>query len=301
MPTPDLTAASEPAALAGSAHRHRPQPSRRFTAKFLVLFLAVATLLGGFTALGPQSQGTATAAVDDGKNFGGFPTKLDEMTAFWTAKGWPSDKKASRETNPSDGITGFIYRGGAYGDRDGQLTAYIRANYPNAVAPSFTEYDIDFRPTRNTRRNAERIVRDNANGFVFYTNDHYANFHLYAYVGLPGADDAAGAIPPTGTTVDDNLAPVAEETEGDPQPGGSGGNQPDPNTFLPAEDPAFEAQYNETMGQADERGDAMYANLNAINNDNDGIVSRLVAFLLYFVGSNHADLPDLFHDHHTEL
>ncbi|MCF1598727.1 ribonuclease domain-containing protein [Streptomyces muensis] len=296
MPTPDLTAASEPAALNGSARRHHPRPSRRYTAKFLVLFLAVATLLGGFVALGPQSQGTATAAVDDGRNFGGFPTDLDEMTAFWTAKGWPSDKKASQESH--NGITGFIYRGGAYGDRDGQLTAYIRANYPTAVAPSFTEYDIDFRPTRRTHRNAERIVRDNANGFIFYTNDHYANFHLYAYAALPDADDAGGAIPPTGTTVNDALAPVAEETAGDPPAGGSGGNPPDPTTFLPVEDTAFEAQYNERMGRADERGDAMYLNLNAMADNNDGIVSRLADFLLFFEGDKHADL---FRDHHTEL
>jgi len=65
MPTPDLTAASEPATPNGSAHRGHRRPPRRFTTKFLVLFLAVATLLGGFTALGPQSQGTATAPAHD--------------------------------------------------------------------------------------------------------------------------------------------------------------------------------------------------------------------------------------------
>ena len=54
----------------GQPHRVRTdrghrRPPRRVTTKFLVLFLAVATLLGGFTALGPQSQGTATAPAHD--------------------------------------------------------------------------------------------------------------------------------------------------------------------------------------------------------------------------------------------
>lgn len=264
-------------------HKRR---SPLLTRKFLVFFLVIATILGGgFALLSPQEK--ASAAVDDGKSFS-FPSDLDEMTGFWTVKAWPLDKKASQEAH--NNITGFIYRGGAYGDRDGQLTAYIRANFPNAVAPSFNEYDIDFRPTRRTPRNARRIVRDSANGFLFYTDDHYANFHMYGYMGLPDTDEEAGSLPSSSTTIDNALAPVSEETAGDPPAGGDGGNAPDPNTFLPIEDPAFEDVNNATLGQADERGDALYSNLDRISLNIDRFLGGIADFLLFFEGDQKADL-----------
>ncbi|MFF5009791.1 ribonuclease domain-containing protein [Streptomyces phaeochromogenes] len=127
-----------------------------------------------------------------------------------------------------------MYRGGNYGDRDGQLTAYIQANFPNALTPTFNEYDIDFRPTRRTQRNADRIVRDSTNGFIFFTDDHYANFHLYAYQNLPDVDDAQPSMPDNTFTVDNSLTPVAEETAGDPPAGGDRGGTPDPLDVAPS-------------------------------------------------------------------
>lgn len=267
----------------GPGHKRR---SPFLTRKFLVFFLAVATILGGgLTLLNPQEK--ASAAVDDGKSFT-FPSDLDEMTAFWTVKAWPLNKKASRESH--NNITGFIYRGGAYGDRDLQLRTFIQANFPTAGTPSFNEYDIDFRPTRGTGRNDRRIVRDSVNGFLFYTDDHYSNFHLYAYMGLPDRDDAAGTLPSSSTTIDDALAPVPEETAGDPPAGGDGGNPPALNAPLPIGDPEFENVNNATLGQADERGDALYTNLDVIGNAIDRFLGGIADFLLFFEGNKQADL-----------
>ncbi|MGW1784879.1 ribonuclease domain-containing protein [Streptomyces sp. NPDC002143] len=246
--------ASEPAN--GPGHKRR---SRWLTGKFLVLFLVVATVLGGIALLSPQAQEKASATTDNGAGFN-FPGDLEEMVAFWNTKSWPLNKATSSEAD-QNGVTAFIYRGGTYGDRDGQLTAYIQANYPTAVAPSFNEYDIDFRQTRRTARNARRIVRDSNNGFIFFTDDHYANFRLYAYQNLPDVDDAAPTLPANNFTVDNSLAPVAEETAGDPPAGGSGGGSVDPTVFLPIEDTEFEVQNSDTMGQADEVGDTIYTQI----------------------------------------
>lgn len=259
MTTPDSTAASEQAALKGPAHKRR---SRWFSAKFLALFLAVATVLGGVTLATTESQQEASAAVDDGNGFT-FPDRLDDMVAFWATKAWPTNKATSSEQD-QNGNTAFMYRGGNYGDRDGQLTAYIQANFPNAQTPTFNEYDIDFRPTRRTPRNADRIVRDSTNGFIFFTDDHYANFHLYAYQNLPDVDDAQPSMPENTFTVDNSLTPVAEETAGDPAPGGDHGGTPDPLVFGTIEDPDFEVQNNDRMGQADETGDLIYTQLGTL-------------------------------------
>ncbi|WP_327345509.1 ribonuclease domain-containing protein [Streptomyces europaeiscabiei] len=249
--TSERITAAEP--VGATRHKRR---SRWLSGKFLALFLAVATVLGGVTLLTTESQQKASAAVDDGNGFT-FPGRLEEMVAFWATKAWPTNKATSSEQD-SNGVTAFIYRGGNYGDRDGQLTAFIQANFPNAQTPTFNEYDIDFRPTRRTARNADRIVRDSTNGFIFFTDDHYANFHLYAYQNLPDVDDAQPSMPDNTFTVDNSLTPVAEETAGDPPAGGDRGGTPDPLVFTPIEDPDFEVANNDPLGQADETGDLIY-------------------------------------------
>ncbi|MER5219032.1 ribonuclease domain-containing protein [Streptomyces flaveus] len=254
----DLQRKTTPEVPGGRQHKRR---SRWLSAKFLALFLAVATVLGGVTLATTESQQEASAAVDDGNGFT-FPDRLDEMVAFWATKAWPTNKAVSSEQD-QNGNTAFIYRGGNYGDRDGQLTAYIQANFPTALTPTFNEYDIDFRPARRTQRNADRIVRDSTNGFIFFTDDHYANFHLYAYQNIPDVDDAQPSMPENNFTVDNSLTPVAEETAGDPPPGGDRGGTPDPNVFLPLEDPDFEIQNNELLGQGDERGDLIFQQIGA--------------------------------------
>jgi hypothetical protein len=260
--TSEQTTAAEPAG--GQRHKRR---SRWLSGKFLALFLAIATVLGGVTLLTTESQQKASAAVDDGSGFT-FPDRLDDMVAFWATKAWPTNKATSSEqgTDANGNPAGlqFIYRGGTYGDRDGQLTTFIQANFPTALAPSFNEYDIDFRPTRRTPRNADRIVRDSTNGFIFFTDDHYANFHLYAYQNLPDVDDAQPEMPNIPHTIDNSLTPVAEETAGDPPPGGQGGGTPDPNVITPIEDPDFEVQNNDRLGEADERGDLIYQQIGTL-------------------------------------
>jgi len=155
---------------------------------------------------------------------------------------------------------GLFFLGG-YGDRDGQLTAFIQANFPGAVTPAFAEYDIDFRPTRRTHRNARRIVRDLANGHLFYTDDHYANFHLVVFQNLPDVDDAEPSVPPADPPASEDTAPNTEETAGDPDGGVTSFQSPDPTVFLPIEDPDKEVEWDQNLGQADENGDHFYGSL----------------------------------------
>lgn len=153
---------------------------RRHRSFFARVGIALVVLLGtGFFAV--QTLG-ANAAVNQGGNFSD-----DDLTAvaFWAAEGWPTapGKKqiVHQETRHiSGGGTATAFRNyGRYGDRDGQLTAWITANLTNSVTPMFGEYDYNFRAPQNTPRDAMRIVRDYANGVVFITRDHYANFEVF--------------------------------------------------------------------------------------------------------------------------
>jgi ribonuclease len=74
----------------------------------------------------------------------------------------------------------YIYGGQTYGDRDGQLTRDMNREFPPPPGIdnhyTFTEYDITFFRHWPYWRNAERIVRCNQTGDIYYTNDHYQNF-----------------------------------------------------------------------------------------------------------------------------
>jgi len=238
------------------------QPDGRpswFTGRFLRYLLAALILVSGIgVAVQPWKSPDANAAVDNGQGFT-LPSDLESMVNYWTARNWPTNRSTIQET--ANGRNGFIYHGGGYGDRDGQLTAYIRANFPGAVAPTFAEYDVDFRAGRNTRRNARRIVRDFANGHIFYTDDHYANFHLVVFQNLPDVDDAAPTIPPADPPAFEDSAPNNEEIEGDPEGGVTSFQTPDPTVFLPIEDPDKEVEWDQNLGQADENGDSFYGSL----------------------------------------
>jgi hypothetical protein len=237
----------------------RPGNPAWFGSKFLRSLLVALVLVAGVgVAVQPWKTLDANAAVDDGSGFT-FPADLEPMVNYWTARNWPTNRSTIQEQ--VNGNNGFIYHGGGYRDRDGQLTAYIQANFPGAVAPTFAEYDIDFRPARNTRRNARRIVRDFANGHIFYTDDHYANFHLVVFQNLPDVDDATPSIPPADPPVFESEAPNNEEIEGDPEGGVAQFQSPDPTVFLPIEDPDKEVEWNDPLGQADERGDTFFGTL----------------------------------------
>ncbi|MDP9033179.1 MAG: hypothetical protein M3O50_00085 [Myxococcota bacterium] len=74
--------------------------------------------------------------------------------------------------------TDYIFGGGTFGDRGNQLRNFLRGLHYHGNGPfTFTEYDITFYPHRSPR-NAERIVRCNETGTIFYTSDHYANFTM---------------------------------------------------------------------------------------------------------------------------
>ena len=238
----------------------RRQP-RWFGTTFMRYFLVALVLLSGVgVAVQPWKTLKADAAVDNGQGFA-LPADLEAMVNYWTMRNWPTNRSTITETN--NGVTGFLYHGGGYGDRDGQLTAFITANFPGAVAPTFAEYDIDFRPTRRTPRNARRIVRDFANGHVFYTDDHYANFHLVVFQNLPDVDDAAPSVPPADPPAGED-APNNEEAAGDPDGGTTSFQSPDPTVFLPIEDPDKEVEWDQNLGRADDIGDSYFAALPSV-------------------------------------
>ncbi|WP_033322533.1 hypothetical protein [Streptomyces yerevanensis] len=263
---------------APSAHAHRRR-SRWLSGKFLALFLAVATLLGGGTWFVASQEQQASAAVDDGKNFQ-FPTeKLDTAIAYWMSRGFPFGRRSDRidmsdpndPTNAATNRVGHIMRGGFFLDAAaGDLTNFIRS-IPGTQEPQLLEYDIDIRPTRGTNRGDERIVRDNVNGFIFYTPNHYTDFHLYQYLEGPNASDVTMPVPapvcqesggsitcPNPTAGAPALqvteeTPTAEELADQPAEGPEtpGANSND----APVNNPEFEATNSDLLGIAQQRGD----------------------------------------------
>jgi hypothetical protein len=168
-------------------------PPKRRRAWWSSLGVALVMMLGlGFVAVQTLN---ANASVDPG-NFSDDDTIA---VAFWAAEGWPTvpGKKqlVHRESRIiSGGGTATAFRNyGRYGDRDGQLTAWINVNLAGAVTPQFAEYDYNWRAPQNTPRDAVRIVRDHANGVVFITRNHYTDFEVFAI------GDDTEIIPPTST------------------------------------------------------------------------------------------------------
>ncbi|GGK93930.1 hypothetical protein [Streptomyces flaveus] len=273
----EMTPASG-AGRAPSARAHRRR-SRWLSGKFLALFLAVATLLGGGTWFVSSQEQEASAAVDDGKNFQ-FPTeKLDTAIAYWMSRGFPAGRRSDRidmsdpndPTNAATNRVGHIMRGGFFLDAaNGDLTNFIRS-IPGTQEPQLLEFDINIRPTRGTNRGDERIVRDEVNGFIFYTPNHYTDFHLYQYLEGPNASDVTMPVPApvcqasgSGFTCPNPTAgaaavqvteetPTAEELADQPAEGPEtpGANSND----APVNNPEFEATNSDLLGIAQQQGD----------------------------------------------
>lgn len=276
METTPPPGAERPSGSGARAHKRR---SRWLSGRFLAIFLAVATLLGGGTWFVTSQGQQASAAVDDGKTFQ-FPTeKLDTAIAYWMSRGFPFGRRTDRidmsdpndPTNSATNRVGFIMRGGFFLDAaSGDLTEFIR-NIPGTQEPQLLEYDIDIRPTRGTNRGDERIVRDNVNGFIFYTPNHYTDFHLYQYLEGPNASDVTMPVPapvcresggaitcpnPTAGAADLRVTeetPTAEELADQPAEGPTTPG-PDSND-APVNDPGFESSNSDLLGIAQQRGD----------------------------------------------
>jgi hypothetical protein len=248
------------------------------------MFLSAAMLLGGGVLVAQSEEQEASAAVDDGKNFKFPEEKLNTAIAYWMSRGFPFGRAGERidfrdPNNPSDpqaNRVGFIFRGGFFGDAaNGELTEFIR-NMPGTQEPQLLEYDINIRPTRNRNsRGDERIVRDNVNGLIFYTPNHYTDFHLYQYLEAPNAADVDLPVPVPvcresgGTTSCPNPeggpnvtvteeTPIAEELVGQPAEGPRTSG-PDSND-APVNNPEFERSNNDLLGLADEQGDNQMSN-----------------------------------------
>jgi hypothetical protein len=268
---------SSPDAGRASVARAHKRRSRWLNGKFLAMFLAVATLLGGGTWWIASEEQQASAAVFNDANFKFPEEKLDTAISYWMSRGFPFGRRVDRidmsdPNNPSDpGVNrvGFIMRGGFYLDGTGELGDFIRS-FPGTQEPQLIEYDIDIRPTRGTNRGDERIVRDNVNGMIFYTPNHYRDFYLYQYLEGPNAADVTITQPPvcqgSGATVtcpnptqgaadvqvtEETPTPeelVAQPAEAPQSPG------PD-NNDAPVNNPQFETDNGDLLGIADEKGD----------------------------------------------
>lgn len=162
--------------------RHRPG---RLSALARSVLAVILTGLAAFTGIAVANVSTATfasAAVDNGRNYSGFPYTMRLWINYWAYRGWPTVRSSFTETDYMSPRRLRVIGGLRYNDEDRQLANWIRANFREAQTPVFYEYDMRFRDESvhgMGSRGVQRIVRDAVNGFVFYTDDHYRNFHLF--------------------------------------------------------------------------------------------------------------------------
>lgn len=178
---------------------------RRVGRSWSLTRLATAFVVAGGVALGGAvvaDVGTApgaNAAVDNGQQYSGFPNTMRLWINYWSYRGWPTTRSSFTETDYMSPRRLRIIGGLRYSDSDGQLTRWIETTFPEALTPMFFEYDMRFREESvhgMGSRGTQRIVRDAVNGFVFYTDDHYQNFHLYEMGQNWPNEDSQDATPP---------------------------------------------------------------------------------------------------------
>ncbi|MFJ6744115.1 ribonuclease domain-containing protein [Streptomyces sp. NPDC091279] len=96
-----------------------------------------------------------------------FPAQVARACEIWDGLGWPGSRKAKDYRAPD---AQYIRGGNPYGNRSGDL--------PHQ--DTYREYDVNPRPTASTHRDAERLVRDQADDRMWYSDDHYTNFREIA-------------------------------------------------------------------------------------------------------------------------
>jgi len=96
-----------------------------------------------------------------------LPAQVAQACETWGGLGWPGTHKP-KDYRTVEGE--FIRGGNQYHNRSKDLP----------VQDTYREYDVNARPTASTRRDAERLIRDQDTDQVWYTDDHYANFREIA-------------------------------------------------------------------------------------------------------------------------
>ncbi|MFF7587182.1 ribonuclease domain-containing protein [Kitasatospora purpeofusca] len=92
-----------------------------------------------------------------------FPEQVERACRIWESLEWPTGPRPVDFRIPGPE---FVRGSNPYGNRSGDLPA----------GGAYHEYDVNPRPTPNTHRDAERLVRDERTEQTWYTSDHYANF-----------------------------------------------------------------------------------------------------------------------------
>jgi len=101
--------------------------------------------------------------LDPARPLEAFPVQVARACETWGGLGWPGSNKP-KDYRTVEGE--FIRGGNPYRNRSGDLP----------LQDTYREYDVNARPTATTRRDAERLIRDQNTDQVWYTDDHYANF-----------------------------------------------------------------------------------------------------------------------------
>ncbi|WP_371522088.1 ribonuclease domain-containing protein [Kitasatospora sp. NBC_01300] len=93
-----------------------------------------------------------------------LPPQVEEACHIWHDLHWPT-ANAPRDYPVAD--SPYVIRGSnVYGNRSGDLPQ----------SGHYREYDVNPR-SPGQHRDAERLVRDPGTQHVWYSDDHYANFH----------------------------------------------------------------------------------------------------------------------------
>jgi hypothetical protein len=163
----------------------------------IALTLAAAGLVLG---LGIAAPGAASAAPPpppvsgSSSNPQNPPGYMWQAIVFWGQLEWPNFRnvgdrewfEAASFVDPSthQQVHDIVFTGGRFYDYDGRLRAFMnsgQAGPSNGYTGAFQEYNTTIYHQRINdnipRRDSARIVRALGTGDVFWTDDHYKNFH----------------------------------------------------------------------------------------------------------------------------
>lgn len=138
---------------------------RRPATRLALTALAFAAMLGGVGPAWSAPAGVSAArTIYPERPLNQFPDYVGRNCAAWARLRWPSKAGDYR----LHGISGRVRSGGRYQNRPNDPTVLPRGKYH--------EYDVADADYSLARRGRLRLVRNDTQRTVYYTDDHYDNF-----------------------------------------------------------------------------------------------------------------------------
>lgn len=152
---------------------YRPFGIRRPFLRAMSMCMALTATLGGVNASYAEALSPAMtpSKVYPGKPLKELPSYVGKNCVGWKQLNWPST--AGEKKFKIDGKVTRVYTGGVYNNSPMQ----DHTKLPNG---KYHEYDVaagpEYGPKGTGARGRHRLVRNDTQGTIYYTDDHYQNF-----------------------------------------------------------------------------------------------------------------------------